>query len=130
VEAFPDVAPTLEVLTRTGLTSGMLSNGTPAMLASALEASGLVSSFAHVLSVESVGRYKPDPRFYALATSQTGVPLERIVFVSANAWDVAGASSFGLRVVWLNREGAPREELPGKRAAVMTSLSELPLLVS
>lgn len=130
VAAYPDAAATVAALGRAGIDCGILSNGTPAMLRSALEASGLASAFAPVLSVEAVGVYKPDPRVYAMAASATGVPREETVFVSANGWDVAGASSFGLRVVWLNRDGAPREGLPGEPAAVAASLSELPALLA
>ncbi len=129
IAAYADVAETVAALARAGIASGILSNGTPAMLASALEASRLGAAFSPVLSVETVGRYKPDPRVYALAASESGIPQQQIVFVSANAWDVAGASSFGLRVVWLNRDGGSREELPGTPIAVVSSLSELPSLL-
>jgi 2-haloacid dehalogenase len=129
VRAYPDVSGTVAALAGMGIASGILSNGTPAMLASALEANGLAASFSHVLSVETAGRYKPDPAVYALASSESGLLEEAIVFVSANAWDVAGASSFGLRVVWLNRDGAPPEELPGTPIAVLSSLAELPPLL-
>jgi 2-haloacid dehalogenase len=130
VAAYPDVPATAKALASADVACGILSNGTPAMLASALEASGLASAFAPILSVESVGVYKPDPRVYALASSATGVRREEIVFISANAWDAAGAAAFGLSVVWLNRDGAPRERLPGAPAAVISSLAELPAVVS
>jgi 2-haloacid dehalogenase len=125
VAPYPDAADAVATLTSAGIACGILSNGTPAMLAKVLEASGLASAFAPVLSVESVGRYKPDGAVYALAESATGVPRAESVFVSANGWDVAGAASFGLDVVWLNRDGAPRENLPGEPVAILTSLSEL-----
>ena len=32
-------------------------------------------------------------------------------FVSSNAWDVVGAKAFGFRVAWVNRQGAPLEEM-------------------
>ena len=80
------------------------------MLNGALRACGLEFYFRHVLSVESVGCYKPDLRVYELAVSETGTSLEEIVFVSANAWDVAGAASFGLRVVWVNRSQAGSDD--------------------
>lgn len=126
VAPYPEVPATLAALEQAGISRGILSNGTPAMLESALRTSGLESSFHHVLSVESVGCYKPDPRVYTLASSQTGTSLEEIAFVSSNAWDVAGASSFGLRVVWVNRSMAASERLPGAPAATIASLAELP----
>jgi 2-haloacid dehalogenase len=126
VAPYPEVPATLAALDQAGIVRGIVSNGTPAMLKSALRASGLESQFRHVLSVESVGCYKPDPRVYTLAVSETGTSLEEIVFVSSNAWDVAGAASFGLRVVWVNRAKAGSERLPSAPAATITSLAELP----
>ena len=32
-------------------------------------------------------------------------------FVSSNGWDAAGAKTFGFRVFWVNRAGAPVERL-------------------
>ncbi|HKM54103.1 MAG TPA: haloacid dehalogenase type II [Isosphaeraceae bacterium] len=126
VAPYPEVPATLAALEQAGIARGILSNGTPAMLNGALRASGLEFYFRHVLSVESVGCYKPDPRVYALAVSETGTSLEEIVFVSANAWDVAGAASFGLRVVWVNRTRAGSERLPGAPVATISSLADLP----
>jgi 2-haloacid dehalogenase len=48
---------------------------------------------------------------YALGAARLGLPREAIGFVSSNGWDVAGAKAFGFRVVWVNRHGAPLEEL-------------------
>ncbi len=47
-------------------------------------------------------------------------------FLSANGWDVHGAASFGFKVLWINRAGAPRERLPGDPVGEIVSLSELP----
>ncbi|MBV8487305.1 MAG: haloacid dehalogenase type II [Planctomycetaceae bacterium] len=126
VAPYPEVPAMLAALEQASIARGILSNGTPAMLQSALRNSGLEPSFRHVLSVESVACYKPDPRVYTLATSETGTSLEEIAFVSSNAWDVAGAASFGLRVIWVNRSKAAPERLPGTPAATISSLTELP----
>ncbi len=86
--------------------------------------------FDAVLSVEEIGVFKPDPRIYKLAVDRLEVPAERICFVSTNAWDAAGAAYFGFRVAWLNRFGQQPERLPGRPAAVIAGLDELPLLLS
>jgi 2-haloacid dehalogenase len=39
------------------------------------------------------------------------LPAGEILFVSSNAWDVAGAKAFGYRACWCNRSGAPVEAL-------------------
>ena len=129
LEPFPEVAGTLAALRRAGLPCAILSNGTPAMLDAAVRGAGLGDAFAHVLSVESLGTYKPDPHVYALATDAFGLSPARVAFLSSNAWDAAGAARFGLRTVWVNRLGAPREALPGAPERVLGDLTGLPGLL-
>lgn len=127
LDAYPDAASTLEELKARGLATAILSNGSPEMLDSAVTNSGLQPLLDHVLSVEDVGIYKPDPRVYQLAVDRLGVASEAVCFVSANAWDASGAAAFGFNVAHLNRFDQPKERLPGTPKAVMKSLSELPL---
>src|SRR5262249_4853226 len=61
---FPEVADVLARVRRAGLKTAILSNGTPAMLKSVIDAAGLASAFDAVLSVEEAGVYKPHPRVY------------------------------------------------------------------
>jgi 2-haloacid dehalogenase len=81
-----------------------------------------------VLSVDRVRTYKPAPAVYALGPQALGMPAEQLLFVSSNAWDVAGAKAFGYRVAWCNRLGAPEEELGTRADHVIASLAEVPLL--
>jgi len=55
------------------------------------------------------------------------LPASELLFVSSNAWDVAGAKAFGYRVAWCNRQDAPAEELGLSADVIVTSLAELPL---
>jgi 2-haloacid dehalogenase len=73
--------------------------------------------------------YKPDPRVCQLAVERLGVEAGSISFQSANAWDAAGAASFGLRVVWVNRFAQRREHLPYEPDAEIPSLGDLPRLL-
>lgn len=127
---YPDARVTLERLRALGLPSVVLSNGTPAMLDAALEANGLAPLLDAVLSVEPVGRYKPAPAVYALATEALGATAEELLFVSANAWDVAGAGSAGLVTAWINRTGSPAERLPEPPSYEVTALSAVPKIVA
>jgi 2-haloacid dehalogenase len=126
LEAFPEVPATLRRLKERGLVTAILSNGTPQMLAAAVQAAGLGSLLDQVLSVEEVGVYKPHPTVYQLAVDRLGIPAAAISFQSSNAWDAYAASAFGMRVVWCNRYGQRSERLPGRPDAVVQSLSELP----
>lgn len=76
--------------------------------------------------MDAVKTYKPSPLVYALAPQAMGIPASDLLFVSSNAWDVAGAKSFGFRVVWCNRTSAPPEHLGAVPDHVVSSLVELP----
>ncbi len=129
LDAFAEVPAVLRAIKESGRATAILSNGSPAMLASAVESAGLSTMLDLVLSVEQVRIYKPHPSVYRLAVARLGVPAERICFVSANGWDAAGAAHFGFRVVWVNRSGQCYENLPAGPEAVLTSLAGLPRLL-
>jgi len=109
---YPEVPETLRRLRQRGRGTAILSNGTAEMLASGVRNSKLDDLLDTVLSVEEVGIFKPDPRVYQLAVERIGVQAPEILFFSSNAWDVAGAASFGFQAVWVNRFGQRPERLP------------------
>jgi 2-haloacid dehalogenase len=130
LDPFPEVPETLRILTEAGYTTAILSNGTPTMLAAAVENARLGDLIDMIISVEEVGVYKPHPRVYQHAADRLGLTPERICFQSSNAWDAYAASAFGMRVVWCNRYGQRPERLPGRPDAEIRTLSELPSLLS
>jgi 2-haloacid dehalogenase len=121
---FPEVTAALRRLA--GRPRAILSNGSPAMLAAAVAASGLGPMLDHVISVDRVKTYKPSPRVYALGPETLGVPAGELLFVSSNGWDVAGAKAFGYQVAWCNRTGAPEEELGARPDLIVSALDALP----
>ncbi len=106
---FPEVADALARLE--GAPLAILSNGSPRMLAAALRSSGLQGAFRHVLSADAVKIFKPSPRVYELGPRAFGMAAGEMLFVSSNAWDVAGAKAFGYRTCWCNRAKAPMDAL-------------------
>jgi 2-haloacid dehalogenase len=130
LEPFPEVPEVLRRLKTAGLRTAILSNGSPMMLDAAVRESGLSTLLDAVLSVESVGVYKPHPKVYQLAVDRLGIPAAAIAFQSSNALDAYAASAFGMRVVWCNRYGQRPERLPGKPDRMVRSLAELPALVA
>ena len=127
--AYPEVPGTLAQLKKKGFTLAILSNGTPKMLQSAVENARLNSLLDAVFSVEQAGVYKPDPRVYRLAVDGLGIAPNQICFVSSNSWDAYAASAFGMFVIWCNRAGQQKENLPGKPDIVLSSLEEMPARV-
>jgi 2-haloacid dehalogenase len=121
--AFPEVEPTLEALR--GFPLAILTNGTPAMLDSAVRHNGLESYFAAIISVDTVKTYKPSPRVYALGPKILNLPATEILFVSSNLWDVAGAKAFGYRVCWCNRSAAEQDALGFTPDIVVRGLDQI-----
>ena len=127
--AYEEVPEMLSRLRAAGLGRAILSNGSPAMLASGVAAAGLETLLDAVLSVSSVGIFKPHPAVYRLAVNHFHVAPEQIAFVSSNGWDVAGAAAFGFQVAWVNRAGLPAERLPSGPSAMLSDLTALPALL-
>jgi len=94
----------------------------------AVRSAGLEDLFDQLLSVSEVGVFKPSSRVYRLAMTKFGASREDITFVSSNRWDVAGASAFGFKAVWVNRSHAPDEYPDMPATAIVGDLSGLPLL--
>jgi 2-haloacid dehalogenase len=117
---FPEVKAALE---RLPVKKAILSNGSPDLLDPLVRDSGL--SFDAVLSVDELKVYKPAPQVYELAVKHLKIPKEGIGFVSSNCWDALGAKSFGFRVYWVNRSGAPMDRLGFEPDAVVKSLDEI-----
>lgn len=122
---FRDVDRALIDLAESGHRLVVLSNGTPQMLDGVLENSGLRQHFEAVMSVDKVKVFKPDPKVYQLAADRLGLSLDRVGFVSANSWDIAGASSFGFATAWLNRTGGVADEVDGSASLEIETLSGL-----
>ena len=127
--AYPEATAVLSSLKAGGLGRAILSNGTPSMLDSGADAAGLTPLLDVILSVESVGIYKPHPSVYKLACKHYDLPPDRIAFVSSNGWDAAGAAAFGFQVIWVNRAALPRERMPSAPQVVIPNLSTLPALL-
>ncbi|HQT89647.1 MAG TPA: haloacid dehalogenase type II [Acidiphilium sp.] len=128
VSVYPEVPPILKALKAAGIVTAILSNGTSAMLKAAIDHAAIGAQLDHVLSVETVGVFKPAPEVYQLAVDRLGVAREAICFVSSNGWDAYGAAVFGFQVAWCNRADQPVERLPGQPAIVVRTLSELAFL--
>ena len=125
LSAFPENREVLQALKDRGVATGILSNGDPAMLAVAVKSAGLEGLLDHVLSVDSVRKYKTDPEAYALGVQATGCSAGEIAFVSSNSWDALAATWYGYRTLWVNRYQLPFEELGTQPERSGTSLRDV-----
>ena len=113
-----------------GLQTAILSNGSPEMLAGAVKSAGIGGFLDDVLSVQSVGVFKPDARVYDLVGARFGCAAHEVLFVSSNGWDAACAAGRGFVSVWVNRAGEPMDRLPWAPAHVLSDLTGIPDLAA
>src|SRR6478735_5765702 len=125
LSAFPENKEVLTALQAKGVVTGILSNGDPGMLGVAVRSAGLDGLLDHVLSVDSVRRYKTHPDTYRLGTQATGLAAAQIAFVSCNGWDALAATWYGYRTLWVNRYQLPFEELGTQPTRTGTSLRDV-----
>ena len=126
LSAYPEVPAMLNALKSAERTTAILSNGSPDMLAGAVESAGIGGALDAVLSVEDVGVFKPDHRVYDLVGSRLGASLDEVLFVSSNGWDAAAATGYGFTTAWVNRAGEPVDRLPWIPRFILTDLTTIP----
>jgi 2-haloacid dehalogenase len=125
LSAFPENRNVLHALKERGIPAGILSNGDPEMLGVAVKSAGFSGLLAHVLSVHALRKYKTDPAAYALGPQAFGLPARDILFVSSNGWDAIGATWYGYTTLWVNRAGAPLEQLDTEPSRIGSSLHDV-----
>ena len=128
LQAYPEVPEMLRALKAAGMNTAILSNGSPDMLQGAVQSASLADVLDDVLSVESVGVFKPAPQVYDMVLQRFGVAKHHVLFVSSNGWDAAAAASYGFVTAWVNRAGLPVDRLPGQPNFVLQDLSAIPTL--
>lgn len=126
LSAYPEVPDMLKALKGAGLNTAILSNGSPAMLSGAVDSAGIGASLDAVLSVETLGTFKPNPAVYDLIGKHFGCSASEVLFVSSNCWDACFASGRGFTVAWVNRKGEPMERLPFKPTHILSDLTTIP----
>lgn len=128
-QPYPESLATLKTLKAAKRYAAILSNGSPTMLTAAVNRAEMTPLLDAVMSADEAGTYKPHPSVYRLVTERLEIEPAQVLFLSSNAWDVAGAAHFGFTVAWCNRMGNPPESLPGKPAVTIASLAEVPGLI-
>ncbi len=125
LSAFPENREVLAALKQRGIRAGILSNGDPEMLAVAIRSAGFSDLIDPVLSAHAVQRFKTDGAVYALGPQALGLPAKKILFVSSNGWDAIGATWYGFTTLWVNRGGAPLEQLDTEPTRIGSSLRDV-----
>ncbi len=108
---FPENLAVLKTIKTRGLTTAILSNGSMDMLTTAVSSAGMSGVLDHVISVDPIRLFKTSPESYALVQKTIPVQKDEVLFVSSNAWDALGATWFGFKTHWVNRQDVPFEAL-------------------
>jgi 2-haloacid dehalogenase len=116
--AYPDTAPGLEALKGAGQRLAVLTNSGAQAGRRTLEGNGLAGRFERILGVDAVGSFKPHPAVYRYALEELRCDPLDVTFVSAHAWDLAGAANAGMRTAFVIRDepwasAYPRPDIEG-----------------
>jgi len=106
LKCFPDAAETLRDLqSLKEVDVVVFSNGTEAMVRSALRAASIDSLPSAVYVADTVQKYKPAPEIYQGLVEAVGKAgnAQDVFLVSGNPFDVTGALASGLRAIWVDR---------------------------
>ena len=125
LDAFPDARAALSALKAKGHKTGILSNGSPKMLKSAVDAAQIGGDLDAVLSVDVLKMFKPRPEVYRLVTDHYKCKPAEVTFVSSNRWDVMAGASVGFNGVWVNRAKMPDEYLDFPPKQTLSDLNAL-----
>jgi 2-haloacid dehalogenase len=128
LEAYAEVPAMLASLKAKGMSTAILSNGSPKMLDGAVQSAGIGDLLDDVLSVQSVGIFKPADVVYDLVCGRFGCVRDEVLFVSSNGWDAAAAAGYGFTTAWVNRAGEPMDRLPARPHHVLADLTGIPEL--
>jgi len=99
------------------------------MLRANTRRTGIENFFQAALSTDRVQAFKPAPDAYRLGTEAFGLAKEEIAFAAFAARDAAGASWFGYRTAWINRDGQQAESFGAPPTIVGRDLAVLDRLI-
>jgi 2-haloacid dehalogenase len=126
LQAYPEVPKMLTQLKEAGFNTAILSNGSPGMLEGCVHSAGVGAVLDDVLSVESVGVFKPHSSVYDLVGERFSCAPSEVLFVSSNGWDAAAATGYGFETAWVNRASEPMDRLPWSPKHVLSDLTMIP----
>jgi 2-haloacid dehalogenase len=122
---FAENQAVLQSLKARGVPAGILSNGSPDMLAAAVSSAGFDGLLAPLLSADAVRKFKTAPEVYALGPSALGLKASEILFVSSNCWDACAATWYGYTTLWVNRMSSNVDELGVVPTIIGASLKDV-----
>ena len=107
---YPETLAVLEAL-RGRCRLGMLTNGAPRVQRDKIEAVGIEGYFDTVIVSGEVGVGKPGAKVFEIALRRLGAAASESAMIGDSLGrDIAGANAAGIRSIWINRRGRPRDQ--------------------
>ncbi|MEO8882160.1 MAG: HAD family hydrolase [Devosia sp.] len=101
VDPSPGAIETVRALHRSGMRTGILTNGNAQVQNAKIDALGLRDVLDTIVISETAGLKKPDPAIFALTVADLGVDAGSTLFVGDNPEvDIVGADNAGLQTCW------------------------------
>lgn len=125
--AFSDVSTALRGLKEAGHNLFAFSNGSKAAVSNLLRNANVIELFDGVISVETVGTFKPSPKVYAHFNESTNSNKSDTWLISGNPFDVLGALNYGMHSAWVRRSpSAIFDPWSIKPSTIVKDLNALP----
>ena len=112
LDVFPDVPEALKKVGETPAIEALIfSNGTDEMVSASVRTSPHLQNYASLfkgpVTVDGVKVFKPDKRTYSHLLQEVGKQdaSGEVWLITANPFDVVGASAAGLQTAWIDRAG-------------------------
>jgi len=122
---YPEVKEVLKKLKEKEYRLAVLSNGTPTLLNELVKSNDLENIFDDLFSVEEVGIYKPVSKVYDIPVKKYQIKADKVVFLSANTWDVSGGGNYGYSAIWVNRNNNIFDNLDYRPKNEINNLTQL-----
>ncbi len=115
--AHPEVKEALQKIRNAGYKMVSLTNSSNKGVEAQFKNAGLTDFFDARLSIEDIGKYKPDSDVYDWAARKMGVRPDECMMIAAHGWDIAGA-------IWADWRGAFIAR-PGQQLYPLAPLPEI-----
>ena len=103
LEPHPDAGSAFQRLHSAGIRLIGLTNGSAEVTRQLIDRAGFARYFEQLVSIEAIGRWKPQSQVYLHAARTAGVAPSRMTLVAAHPWDIHGASRAGLMTAFVAR---------------------------
>ncbi|MGT2468057.1 haloacid dehalogenase type II [Mesorhizobium atlanticum] len=125
LDCYPEVPAVLKALKSSGAKLAILSNGSPGDARRRGQIRRARPDPRQRVFGRWVKRFKTDPVVYDMVVTSWRLYPGAVSFQSSNRWDIAGATKFGFRTVWINRTNQPDEYRDFPPGLILPSLDGL-----